>query len=98
MKNLFFAAFQFVLFFIAFLAFSLFPPLHIERVVSHTATVTRTFIWDGLLISFALAVLVLVIEAMRGRIRKAGPCTAAFRSLSTLIGLWQSFGFKTVGR
>jgi hypothetical protein len=98
MKNVLFAALQFVLFFVVFLAGSLFPPFHLERVISQTATVTRSFVWDGLLISLLLAILILVLEAVRGRIRRAGPWTAAAFLLATLVGLWQSFGFKTISR
>ncbi len=95
MKNVLFAVLQFVIFFVAFAAFSFFPPLHIERVIGTTADGTRIFIWDGLLISFALAILILVIETVRGRIQKAGPWTSAAFVLSTLAGLALKLGFLT---
>jgi hypothetical protein len=97
MKNLFLAAFQFVLFYALFgLGSLLLPLIHISFITTF-ANGTRGFQWTGLLLSFALAMLVLVIEAVRGRISKAGPWTAAAFVLSTLVGLWQSFGFKSVG-
>lgn len=95
MKNLLFAFIQFVIFFIAFGAFSLFPPLHLQRVIGTTADGTRIFVWDGLLISLALAILMLVIEAVRGRIQKAGPWTSGAFVLSTVAGLALKFGFLT---
>ncbi|HWB32847.1 MAG TPA: hypothetical protein VG714_06720 [Acidobacteriaceae bacterium] len=97
MKNLIFCVLQFILFFVVFGAFSLFPPIHIQQVISTTANDTRSFIWDGLILSLLLAIVILVIEAVRGRIRKAGPWTTAAFVLSTIVGLVMSFGFKTVG-
>jgi hypothetical protein len=95
MKNLLFAVLQFILFFVVFGAFSFFPLFHFERVMGTTADGTRIFIWDGLLLSFALSVLVLVIEAVRGRIQRAGPWTSLAFVLSTLAGLALKFGFLT---
>ncbi|HXE09346.1 MAG TPA: hypothetical protein VN612_15690 [Acidobacteriaceae bacterium] len=95
MKNLFFAFFQFVIFFVIFGAFSLFPPFHLEKVIGTTAEGTRIFIWDGLLISFALAILIMVIETVRGRIQRAGPWTSGAFVLSTVAGLALKFGFLT---
>ena len=95
MKNVLFAVLQFGLFFLVFLGFSLFPPFHFERVMGTTPEGTRIFVWDGLLISFALSVLILVIEAVRGRIHKAGPWTTGAFMVAALIGLVLKFGFLT---
>lgn len=95
MKNALWAVLQFLLFFVVFGAFSFFPPFHFERVMRTTADGTRIFVWDGLLISFALSVLILVIEAVRGRIHRAGPWTSGAFILSTLVGLVLKFGFLT---
>ena len=93
MKNALFAVLQFVLFFLVFGAFSFFPPFHFERVMATTPDGTRIFIWDGLLISFALSVLILVIETVRGRIQRSGPWTSAAFILATLASLALKFGF-----
>jgi len=95
MKNVIFAVFQFVVFFVVFGAGSLFPPFKIERVIAVTAGSTRIFVWDGLLLALALAIIILVIEAMRGRIRRAGPWTSAAFVLATIAGLALKFGFLT---
>jgi len=95
LKNVLFALLQFVLFFAVFGAFSFFPPFHFQRVMGTNATGTHIFIWDGLLISFALAVLIMVIEAVRGRIQKAGPWTSGAFILAALAGLALRFGFIT---
>jgi len=95
MKKVIFALLQFLLFFAVFAAFSFFPPFHFQRVMGTTADGTRIFVWDGLLISFALSVLILVIEAVRGRIQKAGPWTTGAFMLAALVGLMLKFGFLT---
>ena len=95
MKNVILAVLQFVLFFAVYAAFSFFPPFHFERVMGTNASGTHIFIWDGLLISFALSVLILVIEAVRGRIQKSGPWTSGAFILATLAGLALKLGFIT---
>jgi hypothetical protein len=96
MKNLLFAVLQFVLFYALFGLGSLVLPLIHISLVTTFANGTRGFQCAGLLLSLAAAILILAIEAMRGRIMKAGPWTAAAFVFSTLVGLWQSFGFKSV--
>ena len=93
MKNVLFAVLQFVLFFVVFGAFSFFPPFHFERAMATNAAGTHVFIWDGLVISFALSVVILIIEAVRGRVQRAGPWTSAAFILATLAGLALKFGF-----
>jgi hypothetical protein len=95
MKNAIFAVLQFALFLFVFAAGSFFPPLHIERVIATTSEGSRVFIWDGLLLSLLLAVAILTIEAVRGRILRAGPWTSAAFVLSTIAGLAMKFGFMT---
>jgi len=95
MKNAIFAVLQFALFLFVFAAGSFFPPLHIERVIATTSEGSRVFVWDGLLLSLLLAVAILVIEALRGRILRAGPWTSAAFVLSTIAGLALKLGFLT---
>lgn len=95
MKNLLFFLLQFVVFFAVFAAFSLTLHPHIVSVIRETADGQRTFVWDGLLLSLALAALILIVEAVRGRIRRAGPWTSAAFLLSTLCGFLLKFGLIT---
>jgi hypothetical protein len=98
MKNLLFFVLQFVVFFAVFAAFSLTLHPHIQSVIGSTPDGQRMFVWDGLLLSLALAVLILIIEAARKRIRRAGPWTSAAFILSTLCGFLLKFGLITHSR
>ena len=95
MKNVFAAVAQFVLFLVVFAAFSFVPPLHLEHVLGTTAEGTRVFIWDGLLISALLFVVILGVEAARKRLARAGVWTTAAFVLAALVGLAIKLGFKT---
>lgn len=98
MKNLLFFILQFVLFFAVFGGFSLSLHPHVQSVIGTTPDGPRVFVWDGLLLSLLLALVVLVIEAVRGRIRRAGPWTSAAFLLATLAGFLLKFGLITPGR
>ncbi|HEY2859684.1 MAG TPA: hypothetical protein VGJ21_14790 [Terracidiphilus sp.] len=95
MKNVIFAVFQFALFFVAFGAGSLSLHPHVQSVLGTTAEGTRVFVWDGLLLSLALAIVILAIEAVRKRIRTAGPWTTAAFVLAAVAGLAMKFGLFT---
>jgi uncharacterized membrane protein YozB (DUF420 family) len=95
MKNLLFAFIQFVIFFVIFGLFSLSLHPHIQSVVRTTPGGPRVFVWDGLLLSLALAVVILAMEAVRGRIRRAGPWTSAAFMLAVLAGFLLKFGLFT---
>jgi hypothetical protein len=95
MKNVFACIAQFVLFLVVFAAFSFVPPLHLEHVLGTNAEGTRVFIWDGLLITGLFFVVILVIEAARKRIARAGVWTTAAFVLAVLLGLAIKLGFKT---
>ncbi len=94
-KNLFFALLQFVLFLVAFAAGSFFPPFHIERVLGVTPDGTRIFIWDGVLLMVLLFAVILILEALRKRIRAAAPWTVAALALAAIAGYAAKFGFLT---
>lgn len=96
MKNAFVTFLQFVLFLLVFAAFSFIPPMHLQHVVGTTSDGTRVFIWDGLLISFVLFVVILAIEAARRRIRSGGVWTTVAFILAVAIGLAIKLGFKTI--
>jgi hypothetical protein len=95
MKNAIFAALQFALFLVVFLVGSLSLHPHVQSVLGTTPDGTRIFVWDGLLLSLALAMVILVVEALRKRILRAGPWTAAAFVLSTIAGLAMKFGLTT---
>jgi hypothetical protein len=86
---------QFVLFFLVFGAGSFFPPFHFEHVLIATPGVTRIFVADGLLLMFALYILIVLVEIMRGRLRTSTPWTTLAVILATVSGLMMKFGFLT---
>jgi hypothetical protein len=86
---------QFFLFLIVFGAFSLFPPFHIEHVLGTTPTGTRVFIADGLLLAFALYLLIVLIEFLMKRLRVSAPLTTVAFVLAAILGLMMKFGFLT---
>ena len=94
-KNVIFAVLQFVLFLVVFAAGSFLPPFHIERVLGVTPDGTRIFIWDGALLMTGLFVLILLIEALRKRIGRAGLWTAIAFVLAALAGYAAKLGFLT---
>jgi len=94
-KKLIFTLLQFVLFLIVFLAGSLLPVF--QLLPSNTlkfANGTRGFEWDGVFLMLALLVVILLIEALRKRIRSAAPWTTLALALATILGLAMKFGFK----
>ena len=95
MKNILFLCLQFVLFLIVFAAGSLFPPFHIERILTTTPTITHLFVADGLILMLVVYVLIVVIEALMKRLRTSVPWTTAAFILATVLGLVMKFGFIT---
>jgi hypothetical protein len=95
MKKAVLTILQFFLFLIVFGIGSLFPPFHFEHVLIATPGVTRIFVADGLLLMFALYVLIILVEVMRKRLRTAAPWTTLAVILATVLGLMMKFGFLT---
>jgi hypothetical protein len=95
MKKAVLTILQFFLFLIVFGVGSLFPPFHFEHVLIATPGVTRIFVADGLLLMFALYVLIVLVEVMRKRLRTAAPWTTLAVILATVLGLMMKFGFLT---
>lgn len=95
MKNFFFLCLQFVIFMIVFAAGSLFPPFHIEHVLTATPTYTHIFVADGLVLMIALYVLIVIVEAVTKRIGRAIPWTTIALVLAAIVGLYFKFGFIT---
>jgi hypothetical protein len=96
MKNVFLAFLQFVLFLVIFAAFSFFPLMNLQHVVGPTPDGTRVFIWDGLLVSVVVYVIILGFEAARRRVRSTGMWTTAAFVLAAVFGLAIKLGFKTI--
>jgi hypothetical protein len=86
---------QFVLFLLVFGAGSFFPPFHFEHVLIATPGVTRIFVADGLLLMFALYILIVLVQVMRRRLRTSTPWTTLAVILATVSGLMMKFGFLT---
>src|SRR3984885_9129330 len=95
MKKAVLTILQFFLFLIVFGVGSLFPPFHFEHVLIATPGVTRIFVADGLLLMFALYVLITLVEVMRRRLRIAAPWTTLAVVLAAVLGLMMKFGFLT---
>jgi len=89
---------QFVIFLFLFAAGSFLPVFHFPSVVTKWADGTRGFEWDGVLVMLAFLVLVLLIEALRKRIRSAAPRTMLALILAAAAGLAMKFGFMTLPR
>jgi hypothetical protein len=87
---------QLLLFLFVFFIGSFFPPFHYEHVLIATPGFTRIFIADGLLLMFALYVLIVLVEVLRKRLRTSAPWTTLAVILAAVFGLMMKFGFKTL--
>jgi hypothetical protein len=92
-----FTLLQFVLFLILFAAGGVLPIFGLPSFISRWADGTRGFQWDGVFLMLALLVLILLIEALRKRIRSA-PWTALAFALAAIAGLAMKFGFMSFDR
>ena len=95
MKNFLYLCLQFVFFLIVFAAGSLFPPFHIQRVVTTTPTITHLFVADGLLLMLCLYIVIIVIEAARKRLGSMALWTTLAFLLAAVFGVIMKFGFIT---
>jgi len=96
MKKVVFTILKFLLFLIVFGVGSLFPPFHFEHVLIATPGVERIFVADGLLLMFALYVVIVLSEVLRKRLRTSALWTTLAVILATVLGLMMKFGFKTL--
>ena len=95
MKNVLLLCLQFVLFLIVFVAGSLFPPFHMEHVLTTTPTTLHIFVADGLVLMIAFYVAIAAIEIITKRVRAALPWTTVAVVLAAAVGLYMKFGFIT---
>jgi hypothetical protein len=96
MKNVVLTILQLILFLIVFFVGSLAPPFHFEHVLIATPGITRIFVADGLVLALVLFVLIVILEAVRKRLRIAAPWTTLAFLLAVVFGLMMKFGFKTM--
>lgn len=87
---------QFFLFYVIFFIGSLLDPFRMRWFVSHPAlTSTRYFVPDGLLITCALFLIILTLEAVTRRLRSAGALTSIAFAAAILLGCLSKFGWLT---
>jgi hypothetical protein len=94
MKKLLSTVLQFVMFLLVYAIFSLFPPFHVERVLIATPTYSRIFILDGILITLALYIVIVIVETLVKRLCQVTWTTIAF-VLAVILGYVMKFGFIT---
>jgi hypothetical protein len=94
MKRLLSTVLQFVMFLLVYAIGSLFPPFHIQRVLIATPTYSRIFILDGILITLALYIVIILAETVMKRLCQVTWTTIAF-ILAVLLGYVMKFGFIT---
>jgi hypothetical protein len=94
-KNVIFTFLQFVLFSVAYVAGAILPPFGLlPSHVSTWAGGTR-FEWDGVLMVLALFIVILLIEALRKRLRTAAPWTTLALALAAIVELFVKLGVTT---
>jgi hypothetical protein len=96
MKNVVVTILKIFLFLLVFGAGSFLPPFHFEHVIIATPGVTRIFVADGLLLMFAVYIVIVLVEVTRKRLRTSAPWTTLAVILAAVLGLMMKFGFKTL--
>lgn len=87
---------QFLLFFFIDAVGSLvYHPFGIETKLAPIDSAARSFQWDGLLLMALVYLLVLVIEALRKRLRTAAPWSTLALLVAALAGYLLKLGFIT---
>jgi hypothetical protein len=95
MKIFVFTLVQLLLFLFVFFVGSVLPPFHFEHILIATPGFTRSFMADGLLLMFALYLLIVLVEVLRKRVRISTPWTTLAFILAAIFGLMMKFGFIT---
>jgi hypothetical protein len=96
MKRVLSVVLQFILFLAVFLVGSLLPGANLLPMLSVGAGAGRVFVYDGVLLMFALYVLILLIAAARKRIHSAWPNSTVALAIALILGLAMKFGFKSI--
>ena len=90
---------QFVLFLVTFLVGSMvLHPFHLQTALASDAAHIRLFQWDGVLLMVLLYVLVIVLEALLKRFRRAALGSTIAVVLAGALGLMMRFGFVSMDR
>jgi hypothetical protein len=99
MKKALVVVLQFFLFMALFAVspvLAVFDPMRLQWFVSHpTVTSTRWFSPEGLLLTLALYLLIVLVAALRKRLRGSAPLTTLALVLALLVGLYFKFGWTT---
>ena len=96
MKRTLSIAGQFLLFFLVDAVGSIFyHPFGIITSTHTPSAASRSFQWDGLLLMTIFFLLILIVEAMRKRLRVAAPWSLLSLLLAALAGYFLKFGFIT---
>ena len=94
-KKVLFVLLQFVLFLLIYAVGLVLPVLHvIPSHITKLADRTRGFEWDGVFLMFELFVLILLIEALRKRLRSAAPWTTLALALAAIVELVGKMGVR----
>jgi hypothetical protein len=96
MKRVLSVVFQFILYLVVFGIGSLLPAFSILPTWSIATGPGRVFVYDGLLLTLLVYVLILLIAAARKRIAIAFPNATMALVLALIVGLIMKFGFKSV--
>lgn len=96
MKKLLSIVAQFLLFFLVeFVGSFVYHPFGVTTTLPATDLASRGFQWDGVILMAIAYLLVVVIEALRKRLRSAAPWSTLALLLAALAGYLLKFGFVT---
>ena len=97
-RKVLFTLLQFVLFSVVYVAGVVMATLHM--IPSHVATWAdgTKFEWDGVFLTLGLFAVILLIEALRKRLRGAAPWTTLALALAAVVELMVKFGLMTPDR
>ncbi|MBW4038912.1 MAG: hypothetical protein HIU91_08575 [Acidobacteria bacterium] len=96
MKNLLSIMFQLILFVLTFFIGTILAGINVLPTLSVVISPGRVFVYDGMLLMFGLYAFVVVIGAMRKRLRIGLINTTVAFALALAVGLAMKFGFKSV--
>ena len=95
LKSILFAL-QTILFLLLFALGSVFLPfLPFLPVLQVVTSPGHAFVYDGLLLALIVWLLIVVVEAVRKRLREAGLLTTVALAVAVVLGLAMRFGFKS---
>jgi len=70
-------------------------PFHLKQVLISSPTMTRTFVWDGILLMLAVYVLLVLIAAIRKRLPSSAINSTIALVLAAILGFAAKLGFIT---